>query len=79
MKELFAPKFGRVGTCFWYFNRGTIGKIIILLVIIWFLIVCLIKEYNEWMKSLDLSFLYFSKKILGSERIYQKRVSLSVC
>lgn len=26
MKELFAPKFGRVGTCFWYFNRSAIGK-----------------------------------------------------
>ena len=26
MKELFALKFGRVGTCFWYFNRSAIGK-----------------------------------------------------
>ena len=27
MKELFAPKFGRVGTCFWYFNRSAIEKL----------------------------------------------------
>ena len=38
MKELFAPKFGRVGACFWYFNRSAIGKIIILIFIISFLV-----------------------------------------
>ena len=47
MKELFAPKFGRVGTCFWYFNRRPIGKLLYIDIILFF---------NCFLFNLDLSY-----------------------